>query len=153
MKTRIRAEDVAMLHYTAQSVWSVIGDIKKYPQWWPKSLNLILLSIGKKYPVGTTLRIKPSWGREFFCRVESSDGEGYMLFRYFGGFITGKGEWRVDPLPDGCSVSYRLDVESDSLLVALIGLFVDLGRMHSQMMEKVLKELEKELSKRERDFR
>ncbi|MGA9046696.1 SRPBCC family protein [Sulfuricurvum sp.] len=149
MKTRIYADDRVMISYSAQSVWAVIADIKQYPQWWPKSLNLKLLSEGDS--AGVTLRIKPSGGQEFFCRVESSNGASRMLIRYFGGFITGTGEWNIEPLSHGCTVSYTLDVEADGLLIGLIGMFVNLGRIHSQMMESVFHGLEQELEKREQN--
>ena len=72
-----------------------------------------------------------------------------MRVRYYGGFIAGCGEWRLEPLGGGTRVIYDLNVEAGGWLVAFLARMIPLGRLHSRPMRGVLENLERELVARE----
>ena len=68
-----------------------------------------------------------------------------MRVRYYGGFVEGWGEWRLEPLGGGTRVIYDLDVHVAGRLVAFLARLIPLGRLHSRPMRGVLQNLERVL--------
>ena len=64
---------------------------------------------------------------------------------YTGPFITGSGQWVLTPEDLGTRLSYRVDVETHSLLVALAGRVVNLRWMHGQSMRLIFSALLRQL--------
>lgn len=145
--TPIRATDEITVPFPASEAWSVLTDFAAYPRWWPKSLGLRLLSAGEGL-VGTEVELRPFGGRPFRCRVEAVDAPSRIQMRYFGGFIAGSGEWRLEPSGEETRVLYQLDVRAHGWLVGLLGRVFHLGRLHSRSMQSVLRSLEQELARR-----
>jgi carbon monoxide dehydrogenase subunit G len=69
--------------------------------------------------------------------------------RYFGGFIDGVGEWRLEPLGQETRVIYRLEVEARGWLVALLGKVLNLARIHSRSMQTILQNLASALDRKQ----
>lgn len=140
ISTPIRATDEIVIAYPAGDVWPVLADFAGYGRWWPKSLRVRVLSHAGE-TLGTEVEIHPVGGRPFRCRVEAVDVPNRIRMRYFGGFVEGVGEWRLEPSDEATRVTYALDVEARGWLVALLGKVLDLGRVHSRHMQSTLNNL------------
>lgn len=146
-QTPIRATDEIVLPFPPSDVWCVLEDIDEYPKWWPRSVGLRVLHREPQL-VGSSLQLRPLGGRSFSCRVESIDPPNRLAMRYFGGFIDGIGEWRLEPIGSSTRVQYELNVNATGLFVALIGRMLPLSRIHSFQMKQVLRNLEKAVGKK-----
>ena len=72
--------------------------------------------------------------------------------RYPDGFITGTGEWRLQPLDDGSTrVTYAIDVVARGWLAAILGRLLPLPKIHSKTMQDILAALEHEAARRCRE--
>lgn len=150
--TPINALDEITLPFGATEVWPVLTDIGAYPNWWPRSLHIRVLP----NPValtGTEVEIRPAGGRPFQCRVEAVEALQTMRMRYFGGFIEGIGEWRLEPCGAHTRVSYRLEAHAHGWLVVLLGKVLDLAGLHSRAMQAVLQNLGQVLEQQQRPAR
>lgn len=140
--TPICAIDSIIIAAPASRVWRVLKHVGGYPQWWPLSLGLRILS-DQTDTLGAEIEIRPLGGRPFRCRVENVDELKSLQIRYFGGFIEGTGEWRLEPVEEGTRVSYHLDARAHGWLVAFLGRVIDLAGFHSRSMQRLLLNLEK----------
>jgi hypothetical protein len=147
--TPICVTDEIVIPLAATSVWCVLGDVGGYPRWWPRYLGLRVLS-GGMLPLGTEVEVRPPFGRAFRCRVEEVDELKRMRTRYYGGFIEGFGEWRLEPASRGTRVIYHLDVLVNGWLVALLGNVMNLATLHSRPMRTVLQNLNRLLLQEQR---
>ena len=142
--TRIRATDEATLPFPPAEVWKVLADVAAYPGWWPRHLGLRVLRCEEGL-VGSEVEQRPFGGRPFLCRVEAVEEPLSIRTRYHGGFIEGRGEWRLEPVGRGTPVRYELDVLAEGRLVAFLGRILRLGRLHSRQMEGVFRQIERRL--------
>jgi uncharacterized protein YndB with AHSA1/START domain len=142
--TPIRALDEALLPFSPIAVWRVLTELGDYPRWWPRHLGLRVLH-HERGLVGSEVEQRPLGGRPFRCRVDAVEEPTSIRTRYYGGFIEGRGEWRLEPVGSGTRVAYELDVGAEGRLVACLGRIVPLGRIHSRQMRDVFRQLEREL--------
>lgn len=145
--TPILATDKLAIPFPMDQVWSVLTDIPAYPNWWPKAVGLRVLNAEPDI-VGSAFELRPLGGRSFRSRIDSMEAPKSLRMQYFGGFIEGTGEWRLEPLGPNTQVQYTLDVQAAGRLVAWIGKVIPLGRVHSYQMQQVLRNLEREVLKR-----
>lgn len=138
--TPIQATDEILVPFPAAEVWPVLVDFAGYQHWWPKSLAIRVIAEGAGL-VGTQLEIRPLGGRPFQCQVEAVEWPSRIRMRYFGGFIDGFGEWRLEPVGQQTRVIYQLDVQAHGWLVVLLGKVLNLARLHSRSMQTVLENL------------
>ncbi len=68
--------------------------------------------------------------------------------QYFGGFIDGFGEWRLEPRGRDTRVIYRLEARAHGWLVVLLGKMFNLAHVHSRSMQTVLKNLKHALDQK-----
>lgn len=146
--TPIHATDEITIPLPATEVWPVFADFGAYSRWWPKSLEIRVLSGGVEL-LGTEVEVRPFGGRSFRCRVEAVDVPKRMQMRYFGGFIEGFGEWRLEPLGQETRVIYRLEAKAYGWLVVLLGKVLNLARLHSRLMQTVLQNLNHVLDRKQ----
>lgn len=147
--TPIRAVDQRAMPLAAEGIWPVLADVPGYVAWYPSSLNLRVLGVTADR-VGSEVEICPRGGRPFRCRVESLDPPRRLCVRYPGDFITGTGEWRLEPTTVGTLVTYEMNVVAHGRLAAWLGKLLPLGRLHSRLMRHVLENLEREAARRSR---
>ena len=138
--TPIRATDELVVPFSVAEVWRVLADIAAYPGWWPPSLRLRVLQ-SKPGILGSELELRPFGGRPFRCRVDAVEESRSIRTHYYGGFVNGRGEWRLEPSGSGTRVRYELDVQADGWLVAGLNLVLPLARIHSRQMKGVLRQL------------
>lgn len=138
--TTIRAVDEVFIPASPQRVWSVVSDIRRYPTWWPASLRLTILSCPEVLQ-GAEVEIAPSGGAPFKCRVTKVEPPTQMVMEYFGGLVSGTGAWTLKPADGGTLVTYRLDAVGHGWMVKILGLFMNLGAVHSRLMKGVLENL------------
>ncbi len=146
--TPIYATDKITISLPAIEVWPLLADFEGYPRWWPKSLEIHVLSSSEEL-LGTEVEIRPFGGRPFRCRVEAVDAPKRILMRYFGGFVDGTGEWRLEQLGKETQVIYRLEVQAHGWLVALLDKVLNLAHLHSRSMKTVLQNLRRELDQKQ----
>ena len=144
--TPIRATDERIVPYSQCEVWKVLVDIAAYPAWWPRTVGLRILHREVEL-VGSSFELRPFGGRSFCCRIESVEEPNMLRMRYYGGFIDGRGEWRLQPVGLKTRVVYELDVRAAGRIVAWIGRLLPLSRLHSFQMNGVLRQLEKKVEK------
>jgi coenzyme Q-binding protein COQ10 len=149
ISTPIRAVDERMLPFVPDQIWPVLAEVKGYPNWYPRSLNVKVLAATAD-GIGSELEIRPRGGRAFRCRVESFKPPHRMRMRYPGNFIEGVGEWRLEAVTGGTRVVYELDVVANGRLVAWLSRLLPLGLLHSKSMREVLENLEREMARRVR---
>jgi ribosome-associated toxin RatA of RatAB toxin-antitoxin module len=133
--------------FSPSEVWRVLTDLAAFPGWWPRRLQLRVLH---REPglVGSEVEMRPFGGRPFLCRVESVEEPCSIRTQYHGGFITGRGEWRLEPSGSGTRVRYELDVQAEGRVVAWLDRVLPLGRIHSSQMHGVFRQLERALGSR-----
>lgn len=146
MITPIEAFDYKCMAVEPQRVWEVLVDVKRAEQWWPKSLRLKVRHVAPEI-LGSIYEIHPQGGQPFSCKIVAVEPIQSIQTEYLGGFIQGKGLWHIEPDPIGCKVSYTMNVTASGILVAIIGKFVSLSKIHSRQMAKVLDNLEVEAKK------
>lgn len=142
--TPILATDERILPFEREQVWHVLANVSVYPGWWPRSVGLRVVHAAPEV-IGSSFRLRPLGGRAFLCRIESLEAPTAMRMRYFGGFIEGQGEWRLEALGAQTRVQYELDVQAAGRFVACIAGLVPLNRFHSYQMKQVLRNLEGEV--------
>lgn len=59
----------------------------------------------------------------------------FIKTMYFEGDFLGEGEWALEPL-DGKKVQFRLNVKTNNLLFTFVSPFVNIGKIHSDVMLK-----------------
>ncbi len=135
--------------FAPEPIWAVLADLPASPRWWPASVQLAVVRAAPGL-VGSELEIVPRGGRPFRCEVELIEPPRRMRMRYGRGFVTGQGEWRLEPAGAGTRVVYDLDVQAHGWLVAVLGRLMPLGRIHSRSMQEVLANLQVEVERRDR---
>ena len=140
MPTRIQAVDEIEVPFPPETVWRALADIAAYSTWWPAAIRL---RVTRFVPglVGSEIELRPRGGRAFRCRIDAVDPPRRLRTEYVGGFISGLGEWRLEPSETGTRVSYEVDVRAEGRLVAWIGRILPLARVHSHQMQAVLRGL------------
>jgi len=133
--------------FSPADVWRVLRDVAAYPDWWPGRLRLKVLRAEREF-VGSEVELRPFGGQPFRCRIDAADEPRAITTRYFGGFITGRGVWRLEPSDSGTRVRYELDVVAEGVVVAALARIVDLGRLHSRLMRDVFAGLQGALDSR-----
>ena len=93
--TPIKAIDEVIVPFPPTEVWRVLADIAAYPSWWPRHLGLRVLH-HEPGLVGSEVEERPFGGRPFRCRVEAVEEPFSIRTRYYGGFIEGRGEFRLE---------------------------------------------------------
>ena len=141
--TPIQADDAVLLPHPPEEVWRVLYDVERYPAWWPRSLRVRVISSTPEV-IGSQFEIRTSGGRPFCCRIVGFTDQRSIQTEYFGGFITGRGEWRIEPEGTGTRVRYILDVQASGWLVAFLAHWISLSRIHSRQMQQVFQNLERE---------
>lgn len=145
--TPIHAIDELVVPYPKDEVWNVLADVAAYPDWWPRAVGLSVL-IAEHQIVGSSFELRPLGGRPFRCRIESIEVPNKLRLQYFGGFIEGRGEWRLESLGLKTQIQYELDVKAAGRSIAWIGWLIPLSRIHSYQMKQVLRNLEREVKQK-----
>ncbi len=148
VSTPIHATVEIIIRLPAADVWPVVADFGGYSRWWPKSVRVRALSSDAPL-LGSEVEIQPRGGRPFRCRVDAVDEPKRIRMRYFGGFIEGFGEWRLEPLGPDTRVIYQLEVNAYGWLVALLGKVFDLAQLHSRSMQTILHNLSDVLQRKQ----
>jgi hypothetical protein len=129
VSTPIHATDEIIIRLPTTDVWPVLADFGGYSRW--------------------LVELQPRGGRPFRCRVDAVDEPKCIRMRYFGGFIEGFGEWRLEPLGPDTRVIYQLEVDAYGWLVALLGKVFDLAQIHSRSMQTILLNLSNLLERKQ----
>jgi uncharacterized protein YndB with AHSA1/START domain len=140
--TPIQASDEVVVPFSPSEVWRVLTDIAASPSWWPRGFRLRVLHIEPRV-VGSEVELRPFGGRPFRCRVEAVEEPRSIRTQYYGDFINGRGEWRLEPLGAGTRVGYELDVQAEGRVVAWLGRILPLARIHSRQMQGIFRQLER----------
>lgn len=143
--TPLQAVDKAVLPHPPAAIWSILADIGRYPQWWPKPL-FTRANPSATGLVHSELYLRPMGFRSFTCRVLTANEPHSMDLEYLGNFITGRAQWLLEPEKYGTRVSYVVDVLVHGSMAALAAKVIDLKAVHSYSMQKILQNLQREIS-------
>ncbi len=138
--TPIQAVDEIVVAAPPARAWKLLADIAGMPGWWPSNPRLRVLRVEPGI-IGSEVEIKPFGGKPFRSRVVSVEEPSRIRMEYFGGFISGRGERRLEPAGSGTRIRYELDVHAAGRLVARIARIIPLGPLHSKPMQAVLRNL------------
>lgn len=138
--TPIQTVDEKVVPSSPAEVWRVLTDVGAYPRWYPRSLRLRVLR-AETAVVGSQIELRPFGGRAFRCEIETTEEPRRMGVRYYGGFISGRGEWRLEPVESGTRVAYEIDAQAAGRTVAWLSAVLPLARLHSNQMQRVLAQL------------
>ena len=139
--TAVCARDEVFVAAPVADVWQVVADVAGYVCWWPRALGLRVITGGL---IGAEVEIKPYNGGAFRCKVTAADPPRSMTMEYLG-FVRGRGEWILTGDEAGTRVVYALDTVAEGWPARLVGLFIDLGDMHSAQMRKVFDGMKRRL--------
>lgn len=145
VSTSIRALDKRTIPSSEEEIWATLSNVEAYNRWWPWYLGVHVLSKNQE-TLGTEVEICPFGGRPFQFRIEQIEPMGRLLLRYFGSFISGYAEWRVEHADGKISVCFKLDVEAHGWPIVLLGKICNLSWIHSLSMHHVLRNLQRELA-------
>jgi uncharacterized protein YndB with AHSA1/START domain len=147
--TTIRARDAVLLPAAPEAVWDVLVDFPAYDAWWPWMVRVEPLTIAPAV-VGSNVAVRPLAGPDFQWRVHEAVAAERLRLRYHSGPYAGMGEWRLVPdAPSGGTlVSYEVDLTTSHPLLQPLSRLVNLGALHSLLMESVLEGLGREVARR-----
>jgi len=74
--------------------------------------------------------------------------KGKLIELEFGGYFVGTGAWRFEPIDGKTRVQYRWNVQSKRLSFVLLSPFMDIGKIHSDVIQKGFKALNSYLSQK-----
>jgi len=74
--------------------------------------------------------------------------EGKLVELEFGGDFVGTGAWMFEPIDGKTKVQYRWNVKPKRLSFVLLSPFMDIGKIHSDVIQKGFKELSNYLSQK-----
>lgn len=134
--TLVRATDDRLIDAPINDAWSVLADVAAYPSWWPPSLGVSVV-VAPDNLMGAVIRIAPSGGRPFTCRVVGVHPPTVLDMEYPGPFIYGTGQWRLTPDGSRTRVAYRIDARAAGWLAWILSAVVDFGGVHSRQMQHV----------------
>lgn len=143
--TTLQATDTMFFANPPEVLWPILADTGQYPRWWPWFL-LTRANPETTEAVGSEFHLRPMGFRVITCRVVTANEPHAIKLEYVGDFITGHAQWLLKPEGQGTRVSYVVDVLVHDLMVALAAKVVDLRILHSYSMQKILQNLQRELS-------
>ncbi len=143
--TPLQANDTAVLPHSPEAIWAILADFGRYPQWWPKPL-FTRANPSATGLVHSELYLRPMGFRPFTCRVVTANEPHSIDLEYVGNFITGRAQWLLEPEGPGTRVSYGVDVLVHGVMAALATKVIDLKTVHSFSMQKILQNLQREVS-------
>jgi hypothetical protein len=80
---------------------------------------------------------KPKWSAK---SIEIIPGK-YLKAEFFHGDFLGNGEWTLEPVDNKTRVKFRFNVKTNKLLFSLVSPFINIGNIHSDVMQKGFKAL------------
>lgn len=140
----IKAHDEILLNTSIEEVWKVLIDIPNYHKWWPKVVNLNILTSGNEI-VGTEFKANPLGGKSFACRVTSIIPKKEIKLEYFNGIYRGIGFWKIEEKDEQKIVSYSVDLEIVDKSIALLSRVISISKLHSMIFKNILKNLQRQI--------
>jgi uncharacterized protein YndB with AHSA1/START domain len=87
---------------------------------------------------------KPRWSSKITEIIQNK----LIKAEFFEGDFLGNGEWTLEPLDGKTKVKFRFNVKTNKLLFTLVSPFINIGNIHSDVMQKGFKALNNYLSKK-----
>jgi ribosome-associated toxin RatA of RatAB toxin-antitoxin module len=132
----VQVTDSAFIPQNPALVWNVLIDFDSYAQWWPRSVRIRVLKTTPEL-IGSQFEVRPFGRKGFVCEVESVDPGLELQLQYLDGTYAGTGVWSIEPLEEGCRVSYAVDLEIVDRLTSALSHVVNLGAIHSRLVRKI----------------
>ena len=83
---------------------------------------------------------------KFATRVTEFVKDELFNEEFFEGDYIGTGEWTFEPLDGKTKVRFRWKAKTNSLLLTLVTLFIDIGKRHSELVQEIFKTWNRYLS-------
>ncbi len=97
--------------------------------------------------MGSRILIRPYYGPGFKWEIVDVKLNEEVTVKYFDGLYSGIGIWQIEKVRDKTELTYKIELRDNSILIRSMGRFVDLQKLHSNMMKNVFFKLEKYLAK------
>ncbi len=136
MTRRCVAYDQITLPFPPDMVWKALTDFKAYPLWWPSTVTVHVLQATPEV-VGSKIELEPRNGKRLSLQVAACVPQLSMHMAYVGGVYLGAGLWQLEAVAKGTQLSYAVDLEIRSRLVALISYVLDIPAVHSRLMRHI----------------
>jgi hypothetical protein len=101
--------------------------------------------------VGTVIDITVRHGGTTRLTAKATEIVEYksMRLEFIGGDFVGEGEWSFEPANGGTEISLRWKVRPNRLLTKLVSRFLDIGKLHSEVMQAGFKGLNEYLKRKQ----
>ena len=141
---QIERNDSINLEAPPHQVFPTLLDLEGYSRWWPKQIHF---EIAAPLPpkVGTKIRISNGPLVKWTATIQEIIPNQLIRFEYSDGVWKGTAEWIIHERNSGSEVSYRISILPAQGWLKVLGKILDLGKLHSKEMEKILKNLKKKI--------
>lgn len=138
---RIRERNEEEFDFSRAEIYRAVMDPSSYSQWWPAVIRYRILDPKSKHAERPRIEIRPFGGSRFCCEIESLSENEKIAFNYYEGACLGIGLWRLTPNGEKTLLSYEIDLAIQSRMVRLASMFIDVGRLHSRVVEGIFRGL------------
>lgn len=135
--TTLQATDSMFIAQNPALVWNALIDFDSYAKWWPQSVRIRVLKTTPEL-IGSQFEVRPFGGKAFVCEVESVDPGFELQLQYLEGTYVGTGVWSIEPLEQGCRVSYAVDLEIMDWFIRALSHVVSITAIHSRLARRIL---------------
>ncbi|MDD2464014.1 MAG: SRPBCC family protein [Desulfobulbus sp.] len=142
--TALQTTDSTIIPLPPTSIWPVLADISRYPQWWPRTL-FPRVRPSTTGLIANELDLRPMGIRRFTCRVIAASEPQTIDLQYVGNFITGQAQWKLEPAGQGTRVSYVIDIVVHGTMAVLGAKIIDFRAIHSYSMRGIFQGLRNQL--------
>lgn len=142
---KLVALDEYISPHPPELVYRTVGDLESYPDWWPASLAVSVLS-PLPTRIGTRLQLSNGWFVRWIATVVELRPMTHVVLRYSNGAWMGTTVWTLTAVPGGTRVVYEIDVEIVPLWLRLVSVAIDFRKIHSNEMRRVFAALDRHLS-------
>lgn len=133
----VAVSDKTHLNHTNMLIFSILSDLSTYKLWWPGAK---ISKIDEE-----TFKVSPL-GPGFFTWKISEVEDNRKVVLIYDGIFSGHGTWIVEK--DGAMswLTYGVELTIKHKFFQLLNKFISIERLHSKMMKKVFRELDRYLN-------
>jgi uncharacterized protein YndB with AHSA1/START domain len=132
----LHVTDSVVIAQNPALVWNALIDFDSYAKWWPQSVRIRVLKATPEL-IGSQFEVRPFGGKGFLCEVESVEPGLELQLQYLEGTYIGTGVWSIEPLEQGCRVSYAVDLEIVDWFIRALSHVVNITAIHSRLVRRI----------------
>ncbi len=136
--------DHKILNHKPENIFKVVSNFETYPEWFGKDVRLKSIKTTQQ-KIGSVIKVK--FGIIGFEIELMRVNPNYEIFVKYSGAYSGQGVWYFFETTNGTKLMYEIDLKIRNPLVWFTSLFVNIARLHSEIMAKIFRNLEEYLNK------